>query len=158
MGRSQGRALAFARVLVPASLAVYFAVGYARIRTTDWVPFSAWALFVYVPNRPATYTLKFQAADGKPLQPPVAFESGKFGDPGDITAYYLINHFGMAWEKGDAEKAQKFQALVEANVLPRDRKLEWELMRVTYDPIRRWKTGAVEETPLARFRSGKSHD
>lgn len=148
---------AFVKVFVPVCLIVYFLVSFARIRTTDIVPFSAWALFVFVPNHPEVFTLKFDSAEGKPLNPPVPFDAGVFGNPHDITAYYILNHFGMAWEKGDAKETLRFRILVEKNVLP-PKPLSWYLVKITYDPLERWRTGIVSEKTLAHFSSGGNRD
>ncbi len=157
MNAPKRRYLAFVKIFVPLCLAVYFAAGYARIRSTDIVPFSSWALFVFVPNQPAVFTLQIDSLDGRALNPPERFEDGTFANSHDITAYYVINHFGMAWEKGDAEEIRKFRLLLEKNVLPAKR-VDWELVKITYDPLERWKTGAVSRSFVARFSSGSAHD
>jgi len=136
---------------IPVWLAVYFVVGGSRMRTTDIVPFSAWALFVFVPNHPSTYTLTFTGLDGKPLDPPVTLESGAIADPHNVNSIYMINHLGMALQKGDSADAAYFRGLVEANVLPPHRRVEWELVNQQYDPLERWKTGRTDRRAVARF-------
>jgi hypothetical protein len=145
------RHLRLVTFLVPLWLVVYFAVGYSRIRTTDIVPFSAWALFVFVPNQPSVYTLTFHMLDGAPLEPPVSLESGELADPHSITSSYLINHFGRALESGDTAAARGYQRLIEANILPRNRAVGWELVNLSYDPLERWATGKTETRTVARF-------
>lgn len=146
--------LRFVLFLVPLWLAVYFAVGFSRIRGTDIVPFSAWALFVFVPNQPSVYTIAFHSLDGENLDPPVSLESGEIADPGSITSYYLINHFGRALASGDTAAARGYRTLIEANVLPAKRAVGWELVNLTYDPLERWKTGTIEARSVARFHAG----
>jgi hypothetical protein len=136
---------------IPVWLTVYFVIGTSRMRSPDIVPFSAWALFVFVPNQPSTYTIVFTAIDGKPLDPPVSLESGAFADPHDINGYYLINHLGMALHKGDSADARYFRVRVESNVLPQNRPVEWELINLRYDPLERWISGKTERRTVARF-------
>jgi len=149
--------LAFVEIFVPLCLAVYFVVGYTRIRTTDIVPFSAWALFVFVPNQPSVFTLQLDSLNGSALIPPERFEDGTFTNPHDITAYYIMNRFGIALEKGDSGEVRKFRALLEENILPAKR-LDWELVKITYDPLERWKTGKISRQSVAHFSDAGPHD
>jgi hypothetical protein len=149
--------LAFVKIFVPLCLTVYFVVGFSRIRTTDIVPFSAWALFIFVPNQPSIFTLQLDSLNGSALIPPERFEDGAFTNPHDITAYYLINRFGIAWEKGDTKDIRKLRSLLEKNILPA-KPLDWELIKITYDPLQRWKTGNVSRQSVAHFSNTGSHD
>ena len=146
------------RIFVPVCLGLYFLIGYARIRTTEWVPFSAWALFVFVPNQPSTYAVRLLALQGKQFEPPLDLEKaeGVVANPHDITAYFLINKLGAAWEREDLNAAKGFRKLLEANSLPKG--MEWELKKTTYDPLLRWHTGIRAEKGLARFTASLGYD
>jgi hypothetical protein len=144
--------------LVPLCLAVYFLAGYARIRTTDWVPFSAWALFVFVPNEPVAYGVKIHSAGDRVFDPPLDFKQadGVVAAPHDVVAAFNIDKLGFALEKGDSAAAARFRGLLEANALPKAAR--WDLVRLAYDPVDRWKTGRVSESIVKRFGNGGGRD
>jgi hypothetical protein len=70
-------------------------------------------------------------------------------DAHDIQAYYLINHFGMAREKGDRNLAMTYRLLFEANGLKKNS--TYALIENQYDPIDRWKTGAMRQKVVSQF-------
>lgn len=144
----------FVAYLVPFSLAAYAVIGFSRIRSTDLIPFSAWALFVFVPNEVNSYTVHLLQVEGQALPAPVDYghADGLVPDAHDIQSYYLINHFGMARAKGDSASALHFRRLFEANGLKvQQGATTYALVQNQYDPLERWKTGAVKQKELARF-------
>jgi hypothetical protein len=150
------RAPSWILALVPFCLAAYFLMGYARIRTTDWVPFSAWALFVFVPNEPVAYGVKLRSAGDRVFDPPLDFKraDGIVANPHDIVSAFNIDMLGFALEKGDSAAADRYRGLLEANALPKAAR--WDLVRLDYDPVDRWKTGRAAESIVRSFGTG--HD
>jgi hypothetical protein len=144
----------FVAAVVPFALAAYAVVGFSRIRGTDWIPFSAWALFVFVPNEVHSYTVHLLEVDGRTLPAPVEYSraDGLVPDAHSIQSYYLINHFAMARAKGDSAEAFRFRSLFETNGLKAQKgATRYALMRNQYDPLERWKNGAIRQMELARF-------
>jgi hypothetical protein len=139
-------------------LAAYFLVGYARIRTTDWVPFSSWALFVFVPNEPVAYGVKLRAAGDRVFDPPLDFRQadGIVAAPHDIVSAFLIDKLGFALEKGDSASVEGYRALLEANALGKTTR--WDLVRLKYDPVDRWKTGNAAESIVKSFTAKGGRD
>ncbi len=144
----------FVAALVPFALAVYTLLGFSRIRTTDWIPFSAWALFVFVPNEVQSYSVHLLEVEGQVLPTPVEYShaDGLVPDAHAIQIYYVINHFAMARAMGDSAEAFRFQRLFETNGLQLQKGMtRYALVQNQYDPLERWKTGAVKQIELARF-------
>ena len=138
-------------VFIPCLLLIYFLVGFSRIRTTDWVPFSAWALFVFVPNTPETYSIKIKSTGNKIFNPPVDVfsQESEVRNANDITLFYLVNKLGYNLTKSNQEEVLKNKFLIESNYLKKG--MEWVLVRTSYDPIERWQTGKKMETEVEAY-------
>lgn len=143
------------RVFLPFFLAIYCGVGFmthTRLGGLEIYPFFAWALYSDAPRVEVQYTALLLEVDGVPLQAPLdLLRTPAFHDLPDYWRdAAVVARFGAALDAGDALTAARYRRLVEANILPRGR-VGYEMVKRTYDPLKRRASGAFEETRLGRF-------
>ena len=133
------------RWLVVAALFVQFAVGLGSELPPrrEWFPFASWFLFVLVPNRTVECDVEIRAVDDQPLDPPQRFSrtQGMVYLPHSIAAFNVIQGLGQALRSGDAARARAARAQLES--LCGTRRLRYDVVENTYDPVPRYDTGAT---------------
>lgn len=134
-------------LLATALLAVMFVVGMASEipPRREVFPLASWFLFVLVPDRTTEYDVEFRAVDDRPLDPPVRF--GRSGNlvfqPHSVTCFQVIQQLGLSLERG---KPGQVRALCrQVDTFCRPARLRYDVVKVTYDPLIRYDTGAVRE-------------
>jgi len=143
------------RVFLPLFLAFYGVGGlltHSRFGGLDLYPLFAWGLYADAPPSETQYTARLLAIDGRALPEPIDV----MGTPDFHRApdYWsdagVLTRFGAALEAGDAAEAGALRRQFEANVL-RDDRVRYEVLKRTYNPLRRRETGAWDEVRLGAF-------
>lgn len=119
-------------------------------------PVFSWFLFTKTPNVRAQFGLLVREAGGREVKPARLYEEadGFVAAPRAIAAQALIQEIGKAWKQGNESEVSRLRRLLEATYLPTPAR--YDLVWVRYDPIKRWKTGAFEITPVRSFPGGEA--
>ncbi|MEI6863787.1 MAG: hypothetical protein WCK46_00230 [Candidatus Adlerbacteria bacterium] len=144
------------RTLLSIFLGLYFVIGlstfflFSSAHDKSFPPFFHWFLFALVPNEhfSTQYTVRLVTYKGKALTPPELFGEANdiIGDAQTNRARDGIRRLGKALVAGDTAGADVVRAELEAAYFPKD--LSWQVVKITYDPIERFKTGALERVDI----------
>lgn len=146
------------QTLAAAFLFVQVAVGYAGWFTPrhEIFPLTSWLLFSLVPNKITDYDLLLHGSAAYPQKPARSFnQSGVLvRAPHSIVSYQLIQQLGEAVEDGDQPKADYLRQQIEEQFAVAS--IAYDLTKVRYEPVDRWKTGQVLSPPVlvTSFTSG----
>lgn len=145
---------------------LYFLIGMVTgfLRGKEIFPFFSWSLFSNIPNKTNEYTIIVDVYNGMIVSPPQLFQEAKeiirqfdsrnISPPASIIAYYLMQDFGKAYERGEIQKAEKLRRLFEANYIKAPAR--YRLVRLIYNPVERWKTGKYEMINIQEFSVGRN--
>jgi hypothetical protein len=149
------------RWLVAAIWVVYPLIGVA----TQWAParwfphrelypFYSWSLFALVPNMEHRYTARIYEANGEIMEPPTLFEEARRNvrQPHSAAVLQLFTRLARAHEAGQEAEVERLLRLVDDHI---PRPARFELVRLTYQPVERWRNGTQEETPIRMFTREK---
>ncbi len=130
-------------------------VGYLTPRK-EIFPLASWFLFLLVPHHTSDYDLILRAHDGTPIDPPLPYSQspGLVIAPHSIVTYQLIQQLGDAETRHDAAHIPSLRRQIDAQF--RLWRVQYDLVRNTYQPVERWETGRVRaRQTLASFTSGE---
>jgi hypothetical protein len=124
-------------------------------RNNETFPFYSWFLFSLTPQAKDKYAIKVTQYGPHRFKPARFYEHlvGVLGQPHSPTAHKIIQRLGEAVKRGDEEEVAKQRRLLEDNFMPGPS--QYWLAEIFYDPVVRYKTGAVEEKRLREFIGGK---
>ncbi|MCK5448951.1 MAG: hypothetical protein KAJ43_12450 [Gemmatimonadetes bacterium] len=136
------------------SLALYFVAGMGMkyvVGRSEVYPVFSWALFGKVPNEQTQFALRILAYDGSPLDDGLLFEQaeGIVAEPHSIAAQHAIRRLGTAATRGTKEEEAEARHLLEQIYLKPG--LRYEIVRVRYEPLSRWRTGEREIEPIRSY-------
>ena len=133
----------------------YFVLGLASFGTGEIFPIFSWFLFARVPGHVKRYELVLDVVRGHPLPKPVFYDQadGLVADSHSIVAKRVINSLGKALDEGDLSAIARVRRALESDYLPPDS--EYTIVEVSFEPLRRWRSGEMETRELAHFRSGE---
>jgi hypothetical protein len=131
-------------------LAGYFALGLATVLLPqqEVFPVYSWFLFPLVPGQQTRYALRLEEAQGLLLYQDA---EGFVANPHSVTVDELVQRLGLAVELGRTDEQQRIRQVLEKNHLPSP--CRYELVRITFDSLVRWRTGRYEVKPLAQYLS-----
>ncbi len=119
-------------------------------------PFASWSLFSLVPGRRSEFDLIVHAADepspgtGQPFNQAASLVY----HPHSIVAHEIIQELGDAEQHGNAAASRALRRQIEREFVPAVTR--YDLARVTYNPVERWRTGRVASTvPVRSFAAGE---
>jgi hypothetical protein len=114
-------------------------------------PVYSWFLFALVPQRQTLYAVVLHEAEGRPLPQPIAYQEAIniVRDPHNVVVHQLIQQLGAAVEKQDVAQVTELRRLLETNYLPA--RSRYEVAKISYEPLRRWRTGEQRTERLAMF-------
>jgi hypothetical protein len=119
-------------------------------------PLASWALFAKVPAQITDFSVRLLEIDGVPLARPRWADSATDRLPGlaSLDAYRLIQQLGRAVQAGDRNTAERARRALEGIYLRGASPFRYEVVRRSYDPLERWRSGVVRATqPLDQFDS-----
>lgn len=134
---------------------VYFLVGigshFAPARFLPYgqlYPFFSWFLFARTPNQVTDYAVRLMEVQGRKLDPPPFIQDADHLAPDvhSIKLHDIVQKLGMALERKDRESARHASRMLERNFLTGATR--YQVVKVTYNPLNRWQTGAFEEHSL----------
>lgn len=115
-------------------------------REKDFLPFFSWFLFSYTPPEHSStqYTVRILEYDGKTFDPPVFLNEayGIVDQPNSPKLRELLRKLGASTLMGSKRESQQLRMLLEQIYLPSS--IRYEVVLVTYNPLRRFETGKVE--------------
>jgi hypothetical protein len=114
-------------------------------------PVFSWTLFSKVPQERIAWGLRIVAYNGQVLDSPLFYEEadGIVSDPRSISAQYAIRRMCRAELAGNAREVKDARRLLEQTYLATG--IRYELVRVRYDPLTRWRSGHREIHPLKQY-------
>ena len=141
-----------------AALAFMFVVGLGGtlLPSHEVFPFASWFLFSLVPGRGSEFDLVLHSAGDDPAAPGRSFRTADYlvRHPHSVVFHALIQQLGAAEERHDADASRGLRRQIEADFEPRI--VRYDLVRVRYSPVERWRTGHVRETTTLRsFATGE---
>ncbi len=146
------------QIFVAAALAFVMVVGLGGTLTPrhEIFPFASWFLFSLVPGRRSEFDLTLHAANEKGSDPgrPYNQADGLVHHPHSIVTHEIIQQLGEAEQNHDATARGALRRQIEADFEPSVTR--YDLVRVTYSPVERWRTGRVLATETLRsFGTGE---
>ncbi len=141
------------QIFVAAALAFVFVVGMAGEIPPrhENFPFASWSLFSLVPGRRSEFDLIVHTAEASQ---PFNQADRLVYHPHSIVAHEIIQQFGDAERAGDAAASRSLRRQIEQEFIPAV--TGYDLVRVTYTPVERWRTGRVLSTdPVRSFTRGE---
>lgn len=140
---------------------VYVVIAYEGGHTErhQYFPAFNWSLFSYVNATPSLVELHVKRIGDQTFDPPVNyFELGSYFLSARNHSTQLTKNVGLlAWasQNGDKQRAETLRKLIELQDLSGHGIVEYQLVRVEFNPIERWKTGRKQhETVLAEYQTG----
>lgn len=148
------------RALLVALLVLYWGAGYyySKSFAGERYPFFSWFVFSRIPPRYETEdSIRLLELNGARLSPPLllkdAYRENYFAKgPGlSISQYrFLARSLGSAVGRKNEELVRRYRTEIENGLLGNT--VVYEVVRVRYDTIEFWKSGAVQSVePLATF-------
>ena len=127
-----------------------FAIGGPRTHPSkELFPFFTWSLFSWVPDTRHLYVVEVMRIDGNALLPPKDLREIAAFDGESTLAYKATQELGRSRGRNESLR-QTFEARYLKN-----RDVEYRLVRKTYNPLERWRSGEARETEvIAEFASG----
>lgn len=146
------------QIFVAAALAFVMVVGLGGTLTPrhEIFPFASWFLFSLVPGKRSDFDLILHAASDEPPEQgrPYSQANGLVFHPHSIVAHTIIQELGDAEQNGNTVSSRALRRQIEVEFVPAVTR--YDLVRVTYDPVERWRTGRVLTTePLRSFGTGE---
>ncbi len=133
-------------------LAGAFGIGILGALTSrgEIFPLASWFLFSLVPQQVVSYDLQVRHFNGHDFDPPKPFAdvAGLLLSRPSISAYQLVQRYGVACEKKDAPGAAEALRLLSAKFS--NAPLKFDVVRVSYDPLARWRTGQLNVETIAQ--------
>ena len=114
-------------------------------------PVFSWFLFSITPNPETKFALRLHEIGGKSLEPPRNYEraEGIVNEPKSIRVYQMVQGLGKAEERRDREEITRIRSMLEKNFILTP--CRYELLAMTYDPVKRWKTGIMREETVTTY-------
>jgi len=135
-------------------LAGYFVGGFASfpLPNRELFPVFSWLLFAETPGTRTAYGLRFTAAGGVIFPEPVphtqAYHLMLFG--AGVSGHQQIQLLGRALEENNADAVAT--SLEQLEGMFTEAPLTFQLVRETFDPIEKWKSGAGEIEVIREFQ------
>lgn len=123
-----------------------------QVRGRELFPFFNWSLFSTTSNPRSDTVLIVRSANGVEFDEPRLFYS--MGDTFSAAATRTsrvakaLDVWAGAIRRKDADAESKMRRLVEGTYLREAKALEYDLARITYDPIERLETGEISQTKI----------
>ena len=145
------------KIFIGGFLIVYFVIGFLTryIPKGEVFPFFSWKLFDSIPNTSTEYGVLVSIYNGKSFQPPRLFKDAKGIIPqyDSIQARNIIQNMGKAHVKAQIEERERLRRLFEKNFLKLPAR--YQLIRMRYNPLQRWKNGESQTQYLQIFTAGE---
>lgn len=138
---------------VPALLIFYFFGGLATKRIGEVFPVFHWALFASFSEEVTRYEVRVVEQDGQRFDPPLRLQETEEYSQWMAASHDIyhtpkvIRYFGATYEAGREARAEELRAAFERNFLPGD-EVRYQLVKLTYNPLERYRTGAVQEASV----------
>jgi len=114
----------------------------------EFFPFFNWSLFSYSSDQRSDITLQVTEIDGVPITPPRLFYDMKdrfaAARNKDPRLMKLLDRWSYAIWTNDAATADHLRAVVEKNFMQEAQAANYDIVLLTYNPVRRLRTGEIE--------------
>ena len=147
---SQLRRYRASRLFVWPAALIYAAVAFAARPPgqIEFFPFFNWSLFTFGQMQRADIVLLVRSIDGQKLPQPAQFYDLKHIFPAarakDSSLMKLLDRWRAATLNGEHSTADEIRAVVEDTFMTGAASVEYELVVIGYDPLRRIKDGTIE--------------
>lgn len=128
---------------------VYLGIVFERERVMgrgEIFPIASWSLFSKVPSVVTDYSLVIREIDGCVMSPSFFWEESShyFAAAVHHAGFVVIDRVGLALASGDEALAEELRHKFELVHMREAERVRYDLVRRTYDPLVRWKSGAFE--------------
>ncbi len=138
-------------------LSLYFIGGLLSVLAPrhEIFPVFSWFLFSITPNPDTKFALRLHEVAGKGLEQPRYYEKaeGIVNEPRSIKVYQMVQKLGKAEERDDRAEITRIRFMLEKNYVLTP--CRYDLLAVTYDPVKRWKTGLMQEETVTTYQAPK---
>ena len=140
---------------LPLFLPFLIGIGSQLLIKREIFPIFSWFLFSRTPNQETHFKIVIYKHNNQTLNPPISFHQApqSIAQSGVISATFVIDKLGNSYLQGKQEDIKKQRQILENNYL--NGNVEYELIRESFDPIKKWKYNQVEQEILVRFNSGE---
>jgi len=119
---------------------------------TELFPFFCWSLFSDTSSDRSDVTLRIRSIDGELLSEPRLFYdmSQEFAAArvGDAKFSKLLDQLAYFVRRDDRGNVARLRSLVEANFLSDVESVDYDLVRIYYDPIERYQSGEIKRVAV----------
>ncbi|MBS0661158.1 MAG: hypothetical protein JSR82_23305 [Verrucomicrobia bacterium] len=125
----------------------------SALRGREIFPFASWFLFSRVPQTVTSYELRLAELNGEKFEParPLTKVPLFLRSPQSSTVRDLVQRLGRCVEAGQAEEVADVLRIFRAHFHQQGGTGSLVLVRLRYDPLRRWRIGEAQETELWRL-------
>jgi hypothetical protein len=133
-------------------------VAVARANHSDEIfPFFNWSLFSTVTNEVSISVIRFDSVNEQPLSPPRLYydmgDTFAYAKQRDPTVWKTIEALADAIQRSDNETVLRTRKLLEDRHMAEIRSADYEIVRLTYDPVKRLQSGETKSAVvLATYR------
>lgn len=143
---------------VVAALAFMLVMGLSGtlLSSHEVFPFASWFLFSLVPGGQSEFDLLLHTKEEDAAGPGLSFRLANHlvRHSHSVVFHELIQQLGAAEERRDTTASRELRRQIESDFEPSV--VRYNLVRVKYTPIERWRTGRVHESAAVRaFTTGE---
>ena len=131
-------------------------IGGTLLPSHEVFPFASWFLFSLVPGRQSEFDPLLRTANDDPTVPGRSFRAADHlvRHSHSVVFHELIQQLGAAEARSDTPASRALRRQIEGDFEPSV--VRYDLVRVKYTPVERWRTGRVRETAAVRsFGTGE---
>ncbi|MEM8861795.1 MAG: hypothetical protein AAGD96_26025 [Chloroflexota bacterium] len=142
----------FQKSVIATVVILYFVIGNFSwgVFRHEIYPIFSWELFSLVPNLEVDYGLQIISMNESSLEKPTYFQElpNDFKDAESIIAFFVIQDLGKAIDANDQEAIIDLRDQIETTFFSSKNNVEYAVVKRSYHPVDRWKTGKFEEEIL----------
>ena len=141
-------------LMLPPLLLVYciIAVAASPPNRTELFPFFSWSLFSRASSTRSDVALLIRSVDGEPLSEPRLFyemaDQFAAARTGDSRLSKLLDQLAYFVRRSDRSNIARLRAVVEGNFLRDAMSVDYDLVRIEYNPIDRYRSGELKRVAI----------
>jgi hypothetical protein len=129
---------------------------------SELFPFFNWSLFSTTSNENTNVTIRLESVNDKPLPSPRWYydmgETFISARERDSILAKTIGRLAAAIYANDKETISKMRRLIEDRYMVEVKTAQYDVIRLTYDPIKRLRNGDIKETVVVATYKKVPHD
>jgi len=146
--------------LAPVLICIYSAV--VIVHPDEFFPFFSWSLFSDTSNERIDFTIRLESVDDKPLASPRLYydmrETFIHARQRDVLLQKTVYRLVVAIRAQDEETISRMRRLIEDRYMADIKSAEYDVARLTYNPITRLRTGEFKDISVLATYNKTPHD